>query len=160
MKKLTLAEMQERNWLNCGAFSRKNFTGMHLEARYDARNERNYIRVSEGGKSKSTWYIFNGTTAELKQVADTKVPDWVRGAYVTAPSKRKYKRPITIPEWKYYDGEAFELLQGYLESGSGPEGGYATKAQAQKNAKGWREGSDDSKARMVKIGDYYYIYGN
>lgn len=102
--------MRERNWLNCGAFSRKNFTGMHLEARL-------------------------------------------------APRKSPSKRAPSIPEMKYYDGEPFELLQGYLEYGSGPEGGYATKAQAQKNAKNWRE-SADSKARMVKIGDYYYIYGN
>lgn len=123
--------MRERNWLNCGAFSRKNFTGMHLEARYDARNERNY---------------------------NSKVPDWVKGVGL-APRKSPSKRAPSIPEMKYYDGEPFELLQGYLEYGSGPEGGYATKAQAQKNAKNWRE-SADSKARMVKIGDYYYIYGN
>lgn len=67
------------------------------------------------------------------------------------------KRPRTIPQTKRFDGEEFELL--YLELGRGPEGGYATKSQAQKNAREWRESAPDCLARVVKIGDYYYVYG-
>lgn len=67
------------------------------------------------------------------------------------------KRPPKIPQSKYFNGEEYDLL--YLGKGTGPEDGYATKAQAQKNATEWRESGEDCLARVVKIHDHYYVYG-
>jgi len=78
----------------------------------------------------------------------------------TSPPKRGSgeKRIPVPPETKYFDSEPFELL--YLGASDGPiDGGYKTKAKAQKNAQEWRDSGDECRARTVKIGDYYYVYG-
>jgi len=73
------------------------------------------------------------------------------------PLRMTAKRPPKIPESKYFNGAKYDLLD--FGEGTGPEDGYATKAQAQKKAIGWRECGGDCLARVVKIHDYYYVYG-
>ena len=64
-----------------------------------------------------------------------------------------------VPESKMFDGEEFELLNGnYYKAGKGPSDGY-DKETAQKCAQVWRDSYPGSKARVVKIGNYYYAYG-
>jgi hypothetical protein len=59
------------------------------------------------------------------------------------------------PETKHFpvgDGiEQFDLLE---------EDGFTTKTAADKRANEWRAYPKDARARVVKIKDRYYVYGN
>ena len=59
------------------------------------------------------------------------------------------------PETKYFGSDMYDLLDGPSADGSFP-----TKAAADKHAAEWRAYPKDAKARVLKIKNKYWVYGN
>jgi hypothetical protein len=67
------------------------------------------------------------------------------------------RREVMPPDYKYFNGERYELINDYFEAGD--MGSLLSRQQAERFAKQWRESYPGSKARIVKYQDGYCVYG-
>jgi hypothetical protein len=69
-----------------------------------------------------------------------------------------YRRITSPPAVKYFEGEAYYLLNDHYEDGK-TKSGLLSRAQAENFARIWRKEGRDYKARIIQYGDGYCVYG-
>lgn len=72
------------------------------------------------------------------------------------------KKP-KVPEWKLIEGKRWTIVTSIKDSSRTyscihSKKGFVTQKEAEKIAKGW-EDKNWGRTKILKIGDYYYIYG-